>query len=108
MNACSVPGVGVEAGRERLADEDGDARDRGGARQNVGIPERPADQGGGGCRLGPGPEPRAVHRPNRALPDAFEVDQAQAEMKDGVLTVTVPRVKVDLGEFTEIKVCKAE
>jgi HSP20 family protein len=35
-------------------------------------------------------------------PDAFAVNQAQAEMKDG--EVTVPRVKVDLGESTEIKV----
>jgi HSP20 family molecular chaperone IbpA len=36
--------------------------------------------------------------------DAFAVNQAQAEMKDGVLKVTLPRVKVDLGESTEIKV----
>ncbi|XP_066342086.1 26.2 kDa heat shock protein, mitochondrial-like [Miscanthus floridulus] len=29
--------------------------------------------------------------------DSFRVDQAKAEMKDGVLKVTVPRVKEDLG-----------
>jgi HSP20 family protein len=37
--------------------------------------------------------------------DSFRVNQARAEMKDGVLKVTVPRVKEDLGDCTEIKVC---